>query len=389
MKKIALLGSTGSVGRQTLEVARALKDEVQVVALAAGKNDALLAEQINLFKPSLAVLAEEEALARLKKHSLPQETELASGAEGQILCATHPEADLVVLAQSGFSGFRPLLAALEAGKMVALANKEAIVSGGDLLERLGLFDRQKIIPLDSEHAAIWQAKGGAKTSEIEKVILTASGGPFFGWSKRALEKVTPKEALKHPNWAMGPKITIDSATMMNKGLEVIEACWLFDLKLSQVEVVVHRQSVVHSVVEYIDGTMMAQLGSPDMRAPIQHALTYPARKKGLIKKYSLRGNLSFEEPDYNNFPCLNLARQAFKAGGTMPAVLSAANEVAVEHFLEGKIGFTKIPKVIEMVTREHQPVFKFSLDEVLEADHEARQVARLVIEEEFKPYRAP
>ena len=381
MKKIAILGSTGSVGCQTLEVARFLGDECRVVALAAGKNQALLAEQVKHFKPAVAALFDQEAAESLKKSALPEKTQVLSGEAGLLFCATHQEADLVVIAQSGFSAFLPLKAALEAGKTVALANKEAIVAGGDLLERLSLFDRTKIIPLDSEHAAIWQAKGTAKASEIKKIILTASGGPFFGWSKDELKKVTPKQALKHPNWAMGPKITIDSATLMNKGLEVIEAHWLFALDLSQIEVVVHRQSVVHSVVEYIDGTMMAQMGCPDMRAPIQYALTYPQRKPGLVQSYSLRGNLTFEEPDRENFPCLRLAGEALQTGGTMPAALSAANEVAVDYFLQEKIGFTDIAKVLSKVLAAHKPLFKFSLDEVIAADLEGRKLAKQAAED--------
>ncbi len=378
MKKIALIGSTGSIGRQTLEVITSLGEQYRVVVLAAGKNDQLIAEQAKRFRPEMVSLFDNEAAERLKKSPLPENIAITSGLEGQIAAAEWPEAELVVMAQVGFSGFQPLIAALKAGKTIALANKESLVVGGDLLERLNLLDRKRIIPVDSEHSAIWQAIGTAKQQEISKVYLTASGGPFFGMPGEQLERVTPEQALKHPNWSMGPKITIDSATMMNKGLEVIEARWLFDLELSQINVVVHRQSIVHSMVEYIDGTVMAQLGSPDMRAPIQHALTFPARKKGLIKAYNPFGSLTFEEPDRKNFPCLDLAYRASEAGGTMPAVLNAANEVAVKYFLKEKIKFTEIPVVIDAVMADHLPVRDYSLEDAVKADLQAREKAELV-----------
>ncbi len=381
MKRIALLGSTGSIGRQTLEVIASLGDQYRVVALTAGRNHRLIAEQAARFRPEMVSLFDSEAAERLKNLSLQDSIKISSGAEGQVAAAAWPGADLVVMAQVGFSGFKPLVAALEAGKTIALANKESLVVGGDLLERMNLLDKKRIIPVDSEHSAIWQAIGTAEEKEISRVFLTASGGPFFGMTGDDLKQIKPVQALKHPNWTMGPKITIDSATMMNKGLEVIEAKWLFDLELSQIEVVVHRQSIVHSMVEYIDGTIMAQLGSPDMRAPIQHALTYPARKKGLIKQYNPFGSLTFEEPDRKNFPCLDLAFRAVEAGGTMPAVLNAANEIAVEQFLRETIKFTDIPVIIEAVMAEHQPVKDYFLEDAVEADRQAREKAESVVKQ--------
>ncbi|MBW6464631.1 MAG: 1-deoxy-D-xylulose-5-phosphate reductoisomerase [Firmicutes bacterium] len=380
MKNIALLGSTGSIGRQTLEVINSLGSDFKVVALTAGRNDLDLAAQVKRIKPEFAALADPEAADRLAAAVSDLNIAVESGDEGQLKAATWPGVDIVVMAQVGFSGFQPLVAALRAGKTIALANKESLVIGGDLLERLGLLDRSKILPVDSEHSALWQSIGSAKTEEIARIYLTASGGPFYGYSAEQLKQVKPAQALKHPNWEMGSKITIDSATMMNKGLEVIEAKWLFGLELEQIEVIVHRQSIIHSMVEYIDGSIIAQLGSPDMRAPIQYALTYPERKHGLVERYNpFDSQLTFEYPDRLNFPCLDLAFRAAKIGGTMPAVLNGANEKAVEYFLSGDIKFTDIPEVINSVMTMHSTIRNYSIEDAVAADGWARQIAEEVI----------
>ena len=358
----------------------ALGSEYKLVVLAAGSSDQMLADQASRFRPEMVALNDLAAAKRLKSRVSQLNIEVLAGEEGLIRAATWPGADLVVMAQVGFSGFKPLVAALQAGKSIALANKESLVVGGDLLKRLGLLDRERIFPVDSEHSAIWQARGQAKDKEIARIYLTASGGPFYGWSAEQLKTVTPAQALKHPNWQMGKKITIDSATMMNKGLEVIEAKWLFNLELEQIEVLIHRQSIVHSMVEYIDGTIMAQLGTPDMRAPIQHALTYPERKAGLLKRFKPAGcQLTFDNPDRANFPCLELAYSAAKCGGTMPAVLNAANEIAVAAFLEERISFTEIPVVIEEVMARHVSKGNYSLEEAVAADNWSRLYAQEVI----------
>ncbi len=381
-KKIAVLGSTGSIGTQTLEVVRELGPGYEVVALAAGKNDHLLREQVEEFKPALAVLDDRGAAERLTKSLRSTGCRVESGRDGQLEAATWPSADLVVMAQVGFSGFEPVVAALEKNKLVALANKESLVVGGEILKRLGLLDRGKLLPVDSEHSAIWQCLGGTPPEQVSRVYLTASGGPFFGREFEELEKVKPEEALKHPNWEMGGKITIDSATMMNKGLEVIEAMWLFGLSLEQIEVVIHRQSIVHSMVEYIDGSILAQLGKPDMRLPIQFALTYPERENNRFERYSpFEKRLDFESPDWDNFPCLGLAYRAVQNGGTMPAVLNSANEIAVKHFIDGRLRFTGIPEVIEKTMGDHQTVKSPETIDILEADRWSRHKAEAVVGE--------
>lgn len=380
-KKIALLGSTGSIGQQTLEVIEALGSNYRVVALTAGSNDRLLAEQIKLFKPELAVLTDSEATERLKKIVGPGGSHIESGDQGQIMAATWPTADLVVMAQVGFSGFGPLVAALKEGKSVALANKESLVIGGSILKRLGLLDRGKILPVDSEHSAIWQCLGDWGTEAVARIYLTASGGPFYGWKWEDLSQVTPEQALKHPSWQMGKKITIDSATMMNKGLEVIEAKWLFDLRLDQIEVIIHRQSIIHSMVEYIDGSILAQIGAADMRLPIQYALTYPDRRESRVAGFDPFGKkLDFSPPDRDNFPCLDLACRAAYLGGTMPAVLNGANEVAVAEFIGNRIKFTAIPQLIEEVMGCHQNIDDPELEDVVSADQWSRRKAAEIIE---------
>ena len=377
MKNIAIIGSTGSIGLQTLEVIKSLGSEYRVVALAAGSNDKILSEQVKEFHPELVVLDSKEAAARLAAKIKGCSCFIESGPEGMLAVATHPSADLIVMAQVGFSGFEPLIAALKKGKIIALANKESLVVGGEILKRQGLLDRNKILPVDSEHSAIWQCVGETKRSQIAKIFLTASGGPFYGKKKEELERVTPEDALKHPNWSMGSKITIDSASMVNKGLEVIEAKWLFDLELDQIEVLIHRQSIIHSMVEFVDSSVMAQLGTPDMKLPIQYALTYPERKSGPVQKYNPCGTtLTFEEPDRVNFPGLGLAYAAAKAGGTMPAVFNGANEVAVEAFLKKEISFTAIPEIISAVMEKHNLVIVKDIQEVIFADRWSRQEAK-------------
>ena len=381
MKRIAILGSTGSIGRQTLEVIDALGPDYSVVALTAGSNYKLLAEQAQKFKPEMVVLSDQGAALKLKEKLSDLNCKVLSGSNGQIAAATLFAADLVVMAQVGFSGFEPLVAALKDDKMVALSNKESLVVGGEILERKGLLDRKRLLPVDSEHSAIWQCLGSSSLEDINKIYLTASGGPFYGKESTELAEVTPEMALQHPNWTMGEKITIDSATMMNKGLEVIEAKWLFDLTLDQIEVVIHRQSIIHSMVEYKDGSVLAQLGLPDMKGPIQYAITYPERRENNFEKFNPFGRvLEFEKPDRVNFPCLDLAFKAAAAGGTMPAVLNAANEEAVKYFLNGTIRFTEIPKVIEKVMKSHDIICEPEIEDAVEADRWSRLEAAAVIE---------
>ncbi len=381
VKRIAVMGSTGSIGRQALEVIEHLGLGYQVVALAAGSSVELLAEQAWRFKPELAVLDEEEAAAALAARIEDLPCRVESGSEGLHNAATLPSADLVVMAQVGFSGFTSLVDALKAGKIVALANKESLVIGGEILQHLGLLDRERILPVDSEHSAIWQCLGSNSPERVSKIYLTASGGPFYGCEKEELKRVTPEDALKHPNWEMGSKITVDSATMMNKGLEVIEAGWLFGLKLEQIEVIIHRQSIVHSMVEYIDGSIIAQLGEPDMRLPIQYALTYPERLESRTEKYNPFGQtLTFTRPDRDNFPCLELAFRAAREGGTMPAVLNGSNERAVKYFLDGRIGFTAIAELVGRVMDGHHLQKNPDIEDVIEADRWSRREAEKIIE---------
>ncbi len=382
-KNIALLGSTGSIGRQTLEVIENLGVSYRIVALAAGSNVELLEQQVRRFRPEMAVLNDPAAAARLERSLKGLHCRVEAGPGGVVKAARWPSADLVVSALVGFSGFIPTLEALQAGKRVALANKEALVVGGELLARRGLLNPDQILPIDSEHSAIRQSLGGASISQVQRIWLTASGGPFRGWTEDQLLRVTPAEALAHPNWRMGPKITVDSATLMNKGFEVIEACWLFGLPLDQIKVVIHPQSIVHSAVEFVDGSVIAQMGPPDMRLPIQYALCYPERVDNPWPRLNLFDlNLSFEEPDRARFPSLELAFRAKKAGGTMAACLNAANEVAVEHFLKGLLSFTDIPRLIENVMNAHTVMEKPEVEDLEKADLWARrsaveQIARL------------
>lgn len=378
MKNLIVLGSTGSIGRQTLEVVRSLPGKFRIKGLGAGKNWRLLAQQITEFRPAAASLEGEKELNLLKEVLSPEiKIDLSWGRKGLEDLASTPEADLVVVAVNRSEGIYPTISALTAGKNIALANKETLVAAGHLVMDLAAQKEAVILPVDSEHSAVWQCLNGHPSSQIEKIILTASGGPFREMSRKELETVTAEMALRHPNWEMGSKITIDSATLMNKGFEVIEAKWLFGIDYSQIEVVIHPQSIVHSAVEFLDGSIIAQMGFPDMRLPIQYALTYPDRINGpapRLKLTDLKG-LTFETPDLKKFPSLGLAFEAGREGGTMPAVLSAANEVAVDCFLEGKLSFKQIPFVVSSVIEKHNKLQSPGLDEIIEAGRWARDVA--------------
>ena len=379
-KKCVILGSTGSIGAQALAVARETSC-VEIMALTANRNSALLEEQILAFSPHLAVLGhEQDALAlraSLRAKGFGNTTEILWGREGLLAAATYPQADIVLNALVGNIGLEPTVAAIKAGKDIALANKETLVSAGQLVMELVKEHGVSLYPVDSEHSAIFQCLQGNEGNEISRIHLTASGGPFRTWSKSELAKATPEQALKHPNWDMGPKITIDSATMMNKGLEVIEAKWLFDLPSDRINVLVHPQSMIHSMVEFIDGAVMAQLGEPDMRVPIQYALTYPRRLANTFPKLDFwqKPSMTFEKPDFDLFPCLRLAFEALKAGGTIPAVMNATNEVAVAMFLGGQIGFLDIARIIETTMSAYTDKKSFTLEDVFEADSWARAYA--------------
>ncbi|PRX33636.1 1-deoxy-D-xylulose 5-phosphate reductoisomerase [Orenia metallireducens] len=378
MKKIAILGSTGSIGQQTLEVVDELNCEFKVMALTANSSIEILAEQINKFKPKYAVLMNDSLVNELKYKLSYNKTQILTGLEGLIKVATLDEVELLVNAVVGAIGVKPTLAAIRAGKDIALANKETLVTAGAIVMREAKENDVRILPIDSEHNAIFQALQGEDRAGVKKIILTASGGPFRTISADKLSEVSVEEALNHPNWDMGGKITIDSATLMNKGLEVIEAKWLFDLDYEQIDVVVHPQSIIHSLVEYKDHSILAELGLPDMKVPIQYALTYPQRNTNNLESLNLAkvGELTFEEPRKELFPCLDYAYEAGKRGGTMPAVLNAANEVAVSKFLAGKIKFIDIPKLIKMVMSAHEVVDDPTLDQIIEADTWARVEAQ-------------
>ena len=381
MRKVAVLGSTGSIGRNTLEVISQFPDRFKVVALAAGENVSLLLEQAQKFRPSL-ISCKNEFLAEKIKDQLPPGVRLLWGKEGALAVATHPEADLVVSALVGAVGLLPTVYAIRAGKDIALANKETLVMAGPLVMAEAREKSVRLLPVDSEHSAIFQALKAGRKEEVKNLILTASGGPFRQHDKASLSRVTPQEALKHPNWQMGAKITIDSATLMNKGLEVIEACYLFEIPKEKIQVKIHPQSIVHSLVEFIDGSVIAQLGIPDMRIPIAYALSYPERLPLSLPPLDLVAvsPLTFEEPDLERFPCLRLAYEALERGGTAPAVLNAANEVAVEAFLAGRLRFDQIPQLIQGVLEEVEISDHPSLEEVLEADILARIRAEKILE---------
>lgn len=378
MKKVAILGSTGSIGLNTLDMLdNALSSEFEVCGLAAKENLDLLYEQILRYKPAVACLIDEKKAEELRERvkASASEVEIFSGQEGLVRVATHKEADVVVTAVVGAAGLIPTLEAIRRGKRIALANKETLVMAGEIVMTEAKKSGSEILPVDSEHSAVFQCLQGRDPSEVKRIILTASGGPFRG--QNDLSTITPKEALAHPTWKMGDKVSIDSATLMNKGLEVIEACYLFGLPPARVSVLIHPQSIIHSMVEFTDGSHLAQLGIPDMRIPIAYALTYPRRLPNKLDKLDLAeiGSLTFEAPDIGRFPCLGLAYRAVESGGTMPAVLNAANEIAVEQFLKEKIGFLDIPKIIREVMRRHNKSEGNSLEEVLAADTWAREEA--------------
>ena len=372
-RKISILGSTGSIGRQTLDVVRAGGDTV--LALTANRDAARMEEQCREFRPELAVMMDPEAAADLRVRLADTDIRVLEGMEGLIEAATIPKVDTVVTAVVGIVGLRPTIAAIQAGKRIALANKETLVCAGELVMKEAERWGAQIVPVDSEHSAIFQClQGCADHGEVKRILLTASGGPFWGKTRAELETVTLADALKHPNWSMGAKITVDSATMMNKGLELIEAMRLYRLPAGKICVVVHRESIIHSAVEYCDNAVIAQLGVPDMRLPIQYALTWPERGEAVAKPLDLFacGTLTFAPPDEENFPCLALARRAAAQGGTATAILNGANEAAVGRFLAGEIGFLDIPRLVERAM-EHVPAGAAStLEDVFEADRAAR-----------------
>jgi 1-deoxy-D-xylulose-5-phosphate reductoisomerase len=373
-RKIVVLGSTGSIGRNTCEVVRSLGDALQVVGLAARSNVEEILRQVEEFSPRLVALADEEAAEELRRR-IARGTEVVAGMDGVTKVAALDEADIVVCAIVGAAGLLPVIEALESGKDIALATKEVLVMAGEIVTRLAREKGCQIIPVDSEHSAVHQCLRGEDITKIRRIILTASGGPFFGDSRRDLSRVTPAEALQHPRWEMGNKVTIDSATLMNKAFEVIEAKWLFGVDLDRIEIVIHPESVIHSMVEFVDGAIMAQMNEPDMRIPIQYALTYPERVPRNVVSFDFRKNsqLTFFEADPERFPCLRLGREAAAIGGTMPAVLNAANEVAVEKFLSGEIAFTDVPLRIEAAMTRHKPVINPTIQDILAADAEVRR----------------
>ena len=417
MKNIALLGSTGSIGTQVLDVVERLPDKLRVVSMAAHRNVELFAEQIRRFQPSVVSIGSEEAASRLRRRladgsniehrtsNVERRTKsniqhpisniaILCGAEGLEKVATVPEADVVVVAVAGTVGLAPTLAAISAGKDIALASKEVLVAAGSLVSKLVQEKGLKLLPIDSEHSAIFQCLQGdppslklrrAGRSKVRKLMLTASGGAFANYPLKQLKDATVEQALAHPTWNMGRKITVDSATLMNKALEIIEAHWLFGVDASQIEVVIHPQSIVHSMVEFVDGSVIAQMGLPDMRLPIQYALLYPERVDTDLPRLDIaaKGTLTFAKPDPERYPGLSLAYKAAEDGGTMPAVMNAANEIAVGLFLDRKIGFLDIQKTVRRVMENHEPVQNPDLDQILEADSWARETAMHIAEETF------
>ena len=372
MKNIVVLGSTGSIGTQTLEIVRDNPD-LKVVALAAGTNVKLMEEQVREFKPSVAVMWTEDAAKDLKARISDLDVEVLSGMEGLIEISTHKDCEVLVTAIVGMIGIRPTIAAINAGKTIALANKETLVTAGHIIMPLAKEKNVAILPVDSEHSAIFQSLQGQPKERLSKILLTASGGPFRGKKREELLNIQVEDALKHPNWAMGRKITIDSATLCNKGLEVMEAKWLFDVDLDRIEVVVHPQSIIHSAVEYADGGIMAQLGAPDMKLPIQYALFYPDRRPMSGKRVNFfeLGSMTFEKPDMETFRGLKLAYEASAIGGSMPTVYNAANEKAVSLFLDRKIKFLQIPEVIEACMQNHKNIMNPTVDDILNTEAEA------------------
>lgn len=369
MKKISILGSTGSVGQQTLDIIREHPERFKIVGLAVMQSIDELELQIKEFNPEIVAVFDKEK-ADVLATRISSNIKITWGIEGLIEVATHSSADLVLNSVVGSIGLVPTLAAIRSKKNIALANKETLVAGGDLVMRESIANNVKIIPVDSEHSAIFQCLQGENIKELNRLILTASGGPFRKWEYTDIQKAKAQDALKHPNWSMGRKISIDSATLMNKGLEVIEAKWLFDVDLDKIDVVIHPQSIIHSMIELIDNSVIAQLGVPDMKLPIQYAFSYPKRIKGNVKPldFGNLSNLTFKKPDTKRFPCLTLAYEAMKIGKTMPCILNAANELLVEYYLKDKINFYDIPRYIEKVMEIHNPFEYNTVEELLELE---------------------
>ena len=380
MKNISLLGSTGSIGKQTLEVAAANPDKMKIRVLAAHTSDTILEEQIRAVEPDFAVLTDKEAAARLKERYTGK-TEILAGEEGLLAAATYSEVDTVLASMVGYAGLRPTMAAINCGKNIALANKETLVAAGSLVMEAVAKNNVSLTPVDSEHSAIFQALQGGKEDEVKRLLITASGGPFRGKKRSELETVTLAQCLNHPNWSMGKKITVDSSTLANKGLEVIEAHWLFNMPYEKIDVVVHPQSIIHSLVEFCDGSVIAQLGEPDMRLPIQYALSYPCRYHKAFDQLDLikAGTLTFEAPDMEAFPSLRIAIDCGKAGGTLPCVFNAANEEAVYAFLDNKIKYLDIPYITEKVASLHKNIAAPCIEDIERADAEARAAAQSII----------
>jgi 1-deoxy-D-xylulose-5-phosphate reductoisomerase len=377
MKRLSILGSTGSIGQSTLDVVRRHRDRFSIVGLAEGHDVELLARQIEEFRPEAVSVRDEASAKRLRSLQGVHRPEIRFGIDGACDIAALTGADMVVSAIVGAAGLLPTARAIEAGKAVALANKETMVVAGEFISALARGRGVAIVPIDSEHSAVFQSLVGHRREDISRIILTASGGPFLRWKKEEIEGATVEQALRHPKWSMGAKITIDSASLMNKGLEVIEARWLFDVLPEKIAIVVHPQSIVHSMVEYRDGCVVAELGVPDMRAPIAYAISYPERIESGVERLDLTkaGDLHFEEPDFERFPCLKLAFEALKAGGSMTTVLNAAGEVAVAAFLSRKIKFGDIPRIISKTMQSCRATKFNSIEEVLEIDKDARRKA--------------
>lgn len=374
MKKIAILGSTGSIGTQALDIIERNRSYFKIEALSAHNNIELLKEQIDKFKPRVVTVVDKEK-AEILKSKISSKTEILVGPGGLKEIASIKNLDMVLVAVVGIAGLEATIAALSTGNDVALANKETLIAGGQLVMNTAKVHGSSIIPVDSEHSAILQCIQGARKKDIKGIVLTASGGPFRGYTREDLEKVTVEDALKHPNWVMGQKITIDSATLMNKGLELIEAKWLFDLDIEQIKVVIHPESIIHSMVEFIDNSVLAQLGLADMRIPILYALTYPERMPSPVESLDLLKlkKLSFEEADLETFSCLKLAINAIEIGGTMPVVLNAANEIAVKKFLDRKIGFNEIASLVKEAMKNHKPINEPVLEDILRVDQAIRK----------------
>ena len=383
MKNIVILGSTGSIGTNTLDIVDRFPDEFRVVGLTAGSNDEKLEEQVLKYRPRMVALAHDAAAAKLRERvpGTAVDVEVLGGIDGITRVAQASEADLVISSIVGAAGLVPTLAAITSGKHIALANKEPMVMAGKLMQAEARTHGVRIFPVDSEHSAIFQSMEGHRRQDIHRVILTASGGPLWEFSRAQLADVTPERALQHPNWKMGEKITIDSATLMNKGLEIIEARWLFDIPETQIDVLIHRESIIHSLVEYTDRSVIAQLGLPDMRTPISYAMRYPERMPLALPSLDLAeiGRLTFFKPDHDRFPCLRLGYEALRIGGTMPATMNAANEVAVEAFLHGGIRFVDSPDIIQSTMEAHTPREFDSLGPALEADRSAREKAESLV----------